>query len=144
MRVLAVEGGADLAERFDVGGVAKPGMVVEIDPDRAGKLRVAQDAYSRLVAGVISGANGVDAGMILADLPGDGDSQPITLSGRVWVHCDATDRPIRPGDLMTTSERPGHAMAVVDHNRAQGAVLGKAMTELEEGTGLVLVLVTLQ
>jgi hypothetical protein len=35
-------------------------------------------------------------------------------------------------------------MKVTDHQKAQGAVLGKAMTALEKGKGLVLVLVTLQ
>jgi hypothetical protein len=33
---------------------------------------------------------------------------------------------------------------VTDHAQAQGAILGKAMGTLEEGTGLVLILVTLQ
>ena len=35
-------------------------------------------------------------------------------------------------------------MRAVDRERANGAVLGKAMTTLDEGTGLVLVLVNLQ
>jgi hypothetical protein len=35
-------------------------------------------------------------------------------------------------------------MRVSDESRAPGAVMGKAMTELESGTGLVLVLVNLQ
>jgi len=35
-------------------------------------------------------------------------------------------------------------MKVGDHARAQGAILGKAMTGLTDGRGLVLVLVTLQ
>ena len=35
-------------------------------------------------------------------------------------------------------------MKVTDYRKAQGAILGKAMTELKEGKGLVLVLVTLQ
>ena len=39
---------------------------------------------------------------------------------------------------------PGRAMRVTDHARAQGAILGKAMTGLKAGHGLVLVLVTLQ
>jgi hypothetical protein len=68
----------------------------------------------------------------------------VALSGRVFVKADASAGPIRPGDLLTTSAVPGHAMKVADHDRAQGAVLGKAMTGLESGTGLVLVLVTLQ
>ena len=50
----------------------------------------------------------------------------------------------KPGDLLTTSDVPGHAMKVADHSKAQGAVLGKAMTGLKEGRGKVLVLVTLQ
>ena len=51
---------------------------------------------------------------------------------------------IGPGDLLTTSSTPGHAMKVTDHARAQGAILGKAMTGLSESKGMVLVLVTLQ
>jgi hypothetical protein len=35
-------------------------------------------------------------------------------------------------------------MKVTDHAKAQGAIIGKAMTALAEGRGLVLVLVTLQ
>ena len=35
-------------------------------------------------------------------------------------------------------------MAVTDFTRAHGATLGKAMTGLKEGKGLVLVLVSLQ
>jgi hypothetical protein len=35
-------------------------------------------------------------------------------------------------------------MKVTDHAQAQGAILGKAMTSLEAGEGLVLVLVSLQ
>jgi hypothetical protein len=35
-------------------------------------------------------------------------------------------------------------MKVTNSARAQGAILGKAMTELKTGKGLVLVLVTLQ
>jgi hypothetical protein len=46
--------------------------------------------------------------------------------------------------MLTTSSTPGHAMKVSDHARAAGAILGKAMTGLSEGKGMVLVLVTLQ
>jgi hypothetical protein len=35
-------------------------------------------------------------------------------------------------------------MKVTDHVRAQGAIIGKAMTGLSSGAGMVLVLVTLQ
>ena len=73
----------------------------------------------------------------------DGD-HPVALTGRVWAQCDAQYGPIAPGDLLTTSDTPGHAMLARDHARRQGAVLGKAMTSLADGAGLVLVLVTLQ
>jgi len=33
---------------------------------------------------------------------------------------------------------------VTDHAKAQGAILGKAMSALKDGKGMVLVLVTLQ
>jgi hypothetical protein len=136
--------GADLAEKFPVSEDVKPGMVVAIDPDNPGQLCLARGAYNRRVAGVVSGAGDVPTGTIMGNLPGSEDAPPIALSGRVWVFGDATRQPIVPGDLLTTAARPGHAMKVTDYDRAQGAVIGKAMTGLEEGTGLVLVLVNLQ
>ena len=57
---------------------------------------------------------------------------------------DASSAAIKPGDLLTTSATPGHAMKASNHGKAQGAILGKAMTRLKEGRGMVLVLVTLQ
>ena len=68
----------------------------------------------------------------------------VALSGRVYVQADATFGAIKPGDLLTTSDTPGRAMKASDRERAPGAVLGKAMSGLEEGQGEVLVLVTLQ
>ncbi|MBZ0172213.1 MAG: hypothetical protein K8E66_07535, partial [Phycisphaerales bacterium] len=100
---------------------------------------------STLVAGVVSGANGLPAGTIMGNLPGSGDHATVALSGRVWVRCDAESRPIKPGDMLTTSSTPGHAMSVGEIDRAQGAIIGKAMTTLDLGErGLVLVLVNLQ
>ena len=61
------------------------------------------------------------------------------------MRADVSNGPIKPGDLLTTSAQPGMAMRVTDHDRAQGAILGKAMTGLAtDGGGYVLVLVTLQ
>ena len=65
---LEITGGADLAEPFDFHddtGV-EPGMAVAIDRERPGLLRVADSAYDRRVAGIVSGANGVHAGLTLA------------------------------------------------------------------------------
>jgi hypothetical protein len=68
----------------------------------------------------------------------------VALSGRVYVKAETSAGPIQPGDMLTTSGLPGHAMKAADRDQSQGAILGKAMTSLESGTGLVLVLVTLQ
>ena len=145
VRVSVLEiAGADLAEKFPVSEEVKPGMVVAIDPDNPGQLCLARGAYNRRVAGVVSGAGNIPTGTILGNLPGCEDAPAVALNGRVWVYGDATEQPIVPGDLLTTAARPGHAMKVTDYGKAQGAVLGKAMTGLEEGTGLVLVLVNLQ
>ena len=73
----------------------------------------------------------------------DGD-YPVALTGRVYCWADASNGAIKPGDLLTTSSTPGHAMKVSNHNKALGAIIGKAMTSLEEDKGLVLVLVSLQ
>ncbi|MBL9121369.1 MAG: collagen-like protein [Phycisphaerae bacterium] len=146
--VLKITGGSDFSEAFDIteGEIKpEPGMVVSIDPKNPGKLRISTDANDHTVAGVISGAGGVNTGMTMGQ-PGTlayGD-HPIALSGRVYVLVDATSGPVKPGDLLTTSGTAGHAMRVSDHANAQGAVIGKAMTSLDSGKGLVLVLVNLQ
>lgn len=137
--------GADLAERFPSSDEAvAPGTVMEIDPDNAGHLRVARSAYSRCVAGVVSGANDFAAGAVLGNLPGHEEAPPIALSGRVYVRCDTSGGAIHPGDLLTTSDAPGVARRASDPNRSHGAIIGKAMEELIEGSGLILVLVNLQ
>ncbi len=137
--------GADLAEKFPTsGGKVEPGMVMEIDPEHSGLLRMARGTYNQRVAGVVSGANDFPAGAILGHLPGNEEAPPIALSGRVWTWCDATQHAIGLGDLLTTSATPGHAMHAGDRDRSHGAIIGKAMTTLKSGKGLVLVLVNLQ
>ena len=137
--------GADVAEKFPVSEPVEPGMLVAIDSENPGQLCLCRGQYNRKIAGVVSGAKDFSAGVILGNLPGHEDSIPIALTGRVWVYCMAQEKAIEPGDMLTSSEKPGYAMAVSDYSKAHGAVLGKAMTILEQGqTGLVLVLVNLQ
>jgi hypothetical protein len=146
-QVLEITGGSDLAESFDARNVEsiKPGMVVAIDPEQPGHLRMADKAYDRTVAGVVSGANGINAGLTMGQEGTIANGKlPVSLTGRVYCYADASNGPITPGDLLTTSDVPGHAMKVTDHAKAQGAIIGKAMTSLTKGQGLILVLVTLQ
>jgi hypothetical protein len=142
---LTIRGGADLAEPFKMSTDEIPeGAVVIIDDDHPGQLKMSTEAYDTRVAGVVSGANGVHPGISLRQLSGRDEGANVALSGRVYVKADAGYGAIKPGDLLTSSNTPGHAMKVSDHARAQGAVLGKAMSSLKEGKGLVLLLVTLQ
>jgi hypothetical protein len=144
--ILTIRGGADLAEKFEVVGESpEPGMVVMIDDEHPGKVELATGSYNKRVAGVISGANELAAGMILGDFEGAKNAHPVALTGRVWTFVDASDKAVEPGDLLTTSDTPGYAMPVVDHSRAHGATIGKAMSSLKQGEkGMVLVLVNLQ
>jgi len=144
VRTLTVRGGADVAEPFPMKGDIAKGSVMVIDDEHPGRLKLSAQAYDTRVAGIVSGANGINPGLALYQEGVLEGGQNVALSGRVYVQADATFGPIQPGDLLTTSDTPGHAMKAEDRDRAQGAILGKAMTSLKEGRGLVLVLVTLQ
>jgi hypothetical protein len=142
---ITIRGGADVAEPFEFSSERiAAGSIVVIDAEHPGKLKLSSSAYDSRVAGIISGANGVNPGISLHQEGVLDGSQNVALTGRVYAQADATFGAINPGDLLTTSDTPGHAMKVSDHGKAQGAILGKAMSGLEKGRGMVLVLVTLQ
>ena len=135
--------GLDYAEGFDVsnGDGVVPGTVLIIDPDNPGKLTVSCQPYDTKVAGIVAGANEMGSGVRL----GGQFDYDVALAGRVYCNVDAMEAGVEPGDLLTTSAIPGYAMKVTDYDRAQGAILGKAMERLEKGSkGQILVLVTLQ
>lgn len=67
---------------------------------------------------------------------------PVALAGRVPVKVDAGYGSVRPGDLLTPSPTPGHAMRADDPR--PGTVIGKALEGLEGGTGTIRVLVMLR
>ncbi len=142
---LTIRGGADLAEPFALSEeTIEPGAVVVIDPDRPGRLKLSTTAYDHKVAGIVSGAGGVQPGISMIQAEKLEGGRNVALSGRVYALVDATQHAVRPGDLLTTSDTPGHAMKAVNSALAPGAVLGKAMTPLAGERGLVLVLVSLQ
>ncbi len=142
---LTIRGGADLAEPFQMEEeMLEKGSVVVIDGDHPGRLKRSTHAYDRRVAGIISGANGINPGIALHQEGAIEGGQNVALTGRVYVQAEASSSSIEPGDLLTTSDTPGFAMKATDPARAQGAVIGKAMSQLKEGHGTVLVLVTLQ
>ena len=147
-QVLQITGGSDLSEQFDIKAIhdeVTAGMIVSIDPDQPGRLVTSTTAYDKTVAGVVSGAGGVKPGMLMGQAGTAADGKhAVALTGRVYCWMDADKGAIKPGDLITTSDTPGHGMKVKNHAKAQGAVIGKAMSPLAKGRGLVLVLVNLQ
>lgn len=145
--VLEITGGSDLAEPFEIVAMdsIQQGMLVSIDPAHPGRLCIASKPYDHTVAGIISGANGLNPGLVMTQQDAVGAGRyPVALTGRVYCWANTSNGPIQPGDLLTSSEIPGQAMKVTDHKRSQGAIVGKAMSALEGTQGLVLVLVTLQ
>ncbi|MEU4426142.1 hypothetical protein AB0F81_36445 [Actinoplanes sp. NPDC024001] len=135
---------ADCAEEFECATdeTPEPGSVVVLDAD--GGVRLSCEPYDTRVAGVVSGAGGYRPALVLDRRPGGRPRVPVAMLGKVFCRVDATDRPVRAGDLLTTAATPGHAMPAADLARATGAVIGKALRPLPDGTGLLPVLVCLR
>ena len=98
--------------------------------------------YSTLVAGIYATKPGVIGRRQI--LPQSAQELPMALIGIVPTKVTTENGPIRKGDLLVTSSRPGYAMKGTDRNRMLGAVIGKAMDTLDSGSGVIEVLVTLQ
>lgn len=132
-------GNADVAEDFDVVAGTVPGHVVVIGD--GGRLEPSRDPYDPRVIGVVSGAGRYAPGIVLDRRDARDGRAPIAMLGKVMCLVDADAAPISAGDLLTTSERPGHAMRVRDRASAVGATIGKALEPLANGQGLLPVLV---
>ena len=136
--------GADCAEDFNIATTKaiEPGTVMVINED--GELEAAHLPYDKRAAGVISGAGDFRPGITLDRKEKRDDRLPLALLGKVYCRVDAQYGQIEVGDLLTTSPTSGHAMKVSDPSRAFGAVIGKALGAMAEGTGLLPILVSLQ
>ena len=142
-KILEITGGGDGAEYFNVikSKNSEPGSLVIIDDVNEGKLKISSKAYDIRIAGVISGAGGVNPGITLEQkelLEGD---ELVSLWGRVYVKATTENGKIKPGDLLTSSNLEGHAMKATKKKKSRGAIIGKALSNLEEGEGLVLILI---
>jgi len=134
----------DVAEWVETSEPLAPGTVVVVDVDHLGHVRSSGIAYDTTVVGAVS----AQPGMILGEA--GSNKVMVAQSGRVRIKVDAQYGSIRPGDLLVTSPTPGHAMRsegvllgnVTIHR--PGTLLGKALEPLDEGTGEILALLTLQ
>ncbi len=147
MNVVQINGGSDLAEPFEVMDTREeiePGTLLSIDDKNPGKLRITTTEYDTKIAGIVSGAGGINPGITLHQDGFTEGNTYVAIAGRVYCKADASFGAIQPGDLVTSSPVPGYAMKATDRDRSQGAIVGKAMSGLKDGRGLVLILVNLQ
>jgi hypothetical protein len=141
--------GSDFAEALPVAGdlaAYEPGDVLVISSDRPGAVEKCAQAYDGRVLGVYStrpGVLGADKAGVSQVMAGE---VPVAVLGIVPVKVSAENGPIQPGDLLTTSSTPGHAMRCEGLELCFGRTLGKALTGLPAGQsmGVIQVLVTLQ
>ena len=140
----AVTGGADFAEQMAVEGKEadyEPGDVLVISGSADRMVELSTESFATAVIGVYSTEPGVLAGAPDTDDPLGGI--PVAITGIAPCKVSAENGAIHRGDLLVTASLDGHAM-LAGPNPPQGTVLGKALGELGEGTGIIEILVTLQ
>ena len=94
----------DVAEKFHTpSGTVEPGEVVIVDAGHNESITISTQPYDCRVAGVVS----TDPAHVLAEWK---DGAPLALTGNVPVKVTNESGSIMPGDLLTTSSTPGHAM----------------------------------
>lgn len=131
---------ADFAEMLPAQAGLEPGDVLVIGTD--GKLTRCTQVYQTAVVGVYSTQPGFLGGAgDDADLTG---KVPLAIVGVAPVKVSSENGPIVPGSLLTPSATAGHAMVCNERLHCIGAIIGKALESLDEGTGVIKVLVTLQ
>lgn len=137
--------GGDYAEQVNVAGDRRhfgPGDVLVVDPDHPGRFLKSDTPYATSVAGVYSTKPGFVGHAV--GMPKTANQVPMAMLGIVPTKVSAINGAIHPGDLLVTSSILGTAMKGTDRSRLTGAILGKALGNLNSGTGVIEVLVTLQ
>jgi hypothetical protein len=162
---------ADVAEYiYDTNSNSEPGDVVIADP--LNKISIIKSAkpYQSSVLGIISTKPMMTLGNELVmdesthdPLVNAKPSARLALTGRVVAKVTGENGPIIPGDLLTTSSTPGHAMKwslldvtkakdfeemktiLAENERRRNAVIGKAIESFSgSGTGNIMVFISLQ
>jgi hypothetical protein len=134
----------DIAEWVEASDNVAAGTVMVLDSSTTNRVMASERSYDTRVAGVVSSKPGLMLGE-------SGDNKIlVATTGRVKVRVDAAAGPIEVGDLLVTSDVPGHAMKSqpIDVGGVKihrpGTLIGKALEPLRQGTGEILVLLSLQ
>ncbi|HYR28217.1 MAG TPA: hypothetical protein VEU30_07100, partial [Thermoanaerobaculia bacterium] len=134
----------DVAEWVPATTDMAPGTVVVLNPSKDNEVMLSTRAYDTTVAGVVSAQPGIILGVEGAA------KEQVATTGRVRVRVDATAGPVKIGDLLVTSNKPGMAMrseAMEINGRSfhqPGTIIGKALEGLASGEGEILVLLSMQ
>ena len=134
----------DVAEWVESSEELSAGTVVVLDGTKSNQVIASTKSYDTRVAGVISARPGITLGE-----HADGKVL-VATTGRVKVRVSAKNGAINIGDLLVTSDQHGVAMkssavrvgGVRMHR--PGTLIGKALEPLTQGTGEILVLLSLQ
>lgn len=134
----------DVAEWVESSQALVAGTVVILDSSKSNQVIASTQAYDSRVAGVVSLKPGLQLGE-------EGEGRVlVATTGRVKLKVDASSGPIQIGDLLVTSDKEGFAMKSVPIEiggvrlHRPGTLIGKALEPLAQGTGEILVLLSLQ
>lgn len=134
----------DVAEWVDSSQQLTAGTVVILDSSKRNEVIASTESYDTRVAGVIS----AQPGLILGE---EGKGRVlVATTGRVKMKVDTANGPINTGDLLVTSDKAGVAMKSLPIEiggvriHRPGTLIGKALEPLAQGTGKILVLLSLQ
>ena len=130
----------NIVEMFEVDDIdyISPGDILAVSAQGGGRLSRSSGAYMRSVIGIVSG----NPTLVVDNTGASRKAYPVALAGKVLCKVDARNRPIRPGDLIVTSETPGCGMAgEMDSLAKIGTVIGKALDGLSDGLGAIPVFV---
>ncbi|MBI4669613.1 MAG: hypothetical protein HY747_10620, partial [Elusimicrobia bacterium] len=144
---IAVIGGVAASEAIK-GGVGAPDVaenilatdemieaadIVVADPKNPERIIKSSRPYQRGILGIISTKPGIltnaDAGDIDGSIEKDKRQRPLALAGRVPVKVTLENGPIRIGDYLTSSSKPGYAMKATE----PGVVIGVALENFPNG-----------
>jgi hypothetical protein len=125
---------ADLAEKYTSDQYYEPGTVVELGGEQ--EVTITRRSRSTAIAGVVS----TNPAHLMNDQLVSEHVVDVALIGR--VPCKVVGQ-VRKGDLLISSDEPGHAQAYKDiHNPPTGSVIGKAIESKDtEEPGVIEVLV---
>jgi len=114
-----------------------------VDENGVRRFALANEPYSTKIAGIYSTQPGVLASLHQDGTPHPTNEVPLAIVGIVPCKVSAENGPIKAGDLLVSSSKPGYAMKGTDRQKMFGAVVGKALGSLDKDTGVIEVLVSL-